>query len=180
MEKDAKASQQDATLAAAVTADAEMLDSYRTSIYTLRDDLSLHATRDVAQMHYFDVTILRVKPGHQHDFDALSKMYMDAYGTTPDANWATYQDMYGDESGDRYILISLMKSLGELDQQMTTDKKVMAGMSADQMKKMGDLAASTIESAESHLFVINPKMSYASDRWIKADPSFWGQKQGAQ
>jgi hypothetical protein len=33
-----------------------------------------------------------------------------------------------------------------------------------------------IESNESNLFMFNPKMSYVSDDWVKADPEFWKPK----
>ncbi len=176
MEKDAQAGQQNASLATASAADAELQEAYRTSINTYREDLSLHAGGNIAHMRYFDVTIVRVKPGHRHDFEELSKMYMHAFANTPSANWAMYEAMYGEESGGRYLLIGVMKSLAELDQQMTMDKQVMSGMSSDDMKKMSDLAAATIESDESYLFAINPKMSYPPDSWVKADSSFWSQK----
>ena len=35
-----------------------------------------------------------------------------------------------------------------------------------------------IESSETNLFVFNPRMSYASEDWIKADPEFWKPKAG--
>ena len=47
---------------------------------------------------------------------------------------------------------------------------------SEQMQKMRDLGASTIESIESNLYAINPKMSYPTDNWAQADPDFWNQK----
>ncbi len=41
------------------------------------------------------------------------------------------------------------------------------------MKKAGELAASCLEESQNNLFMFNPKMSYVSAEWIKADPSFW-------
>ncbi len=49
-------------------------------------------------------------------------------------------------------------------------------MGPDQMKKMADLSATAVESTETNLFMFNPKMSYAPDKWKTADPGFWGQK----
>jgi hypothetical protein len=40
------------------------------------------------------------------------------------------------------------------------------------MQKMMDLATSTIESSESILLAVNPKMSYPTDNWVNADPTF--------
>jgi uncharacterized protein involved in type VI secretion and phage assembly len=44
------------------------------------------------------------------------------------------------------------------------------------MKKLSELTARTIESSETNLFVFNPRMSYVSEDWIKADPDFWKPK----
>jgi hypothetical protein len=63
-----------------------------------------------------------------------------------------------------------------VDQEMADEKQVHSGMSADQMKKMADLAASTVQSSEANLFKFNPKISYPPEGWVKADPSFWGAK----
>jgi hypothetical protein len=34
----------------------------------------------------------------------------------------------------------------------------------------------SVDYSRSELFSINPKMSYVSDEWIKADPDFWKPK----
>jgi hypothetical protein len=41
------------------------------------------------------------------------------------------------------------------------------------MKKLGELEAAAIESMQSNLFMFNPRMSYVSPDWVKADPDFW-------
>jgi hypothetical protein len=179
-EKDVQAAEQNATLSAALDqakiADGELLESYASSTFRYRDDLSLRAPVDIAHMRYMDITVVRVRPGHGHDFEDYAKLYTSAYEKIPGAHWAAYEDMYGSESGDRFIFISPMKSLAEVDQEMADEKQVHSGMSADQMKKMADLAASTVQSSEANLFKLNPKISYPPESWVKADPSFWGAK----
>jgi hypothetical protein len=44
------------------------------------------------------------------------------------------------------------------------------------MKKLNELSAAAIESSETNLFAFNPRMSYVSDDWLKADPAFWKPK----
>jgi hypothetical protein len=55
----------------------------------------------------------------------------------------------------------------------------MAAMGEDGMKKLEELSAASIESSETNLFAFNPKMSYVSDDWVKADPDFWKPKPAA-
>jgi hypothetical protein len=179
-QKDMDATAKDTTLSSALdsasVADGALLDSLENSSYVFREDLSLRAPVDIPHMRYMEITIFNIRPGHRKDWDTLVKMYNSAYDKVPNAHWAIYQKMYGTNSGDRYIGITPMKSLAEVDQEMIDDKAFASSMSADQMQKLSDLTASTIESIEANVVAFNPKMSYVPDSWIKADSAFWGQK----
>jgi len=179
-QKDMNASHKDAAYAAkidnALAADSALLESVSTSAFVYRDDLSLRGPVDVGQMRYFEITVFHVRLGHEKDWENLSKMYMDAYDKVAGAHWATFQKMYGTDSGGTFIIVTPMKSLGEADQEIVDDKNLSSTVSGDQMKKMMDLGTATIESIESNLFVVNPKMSYPMDKWVAADPTFWNQR----
>jgi hypothetical protein len=179
-QKDTDATQKNATLSAALDsasiADGALLESLENNSFVFRPDLSLRAPVDIPHMRYMEITIFNVRPGHGHDWDTLVKMYMTAYEKIPHAHWATFEKMYGVGSGGRYISITPMKSLAEVDQEMMDDKGFAAAVGPEQMQKLRDLTASTIESIESNLVQFNPKMSYVPDSWVKADPAFWGQK----
>ena len=179
-QKDTDATQKDATLSAALdsaaVADGALLESLENSSYVFRDDLSLRAPVDIPHMRYMEITIFNIRPGHGKDWDTLAKMYISAYEKIPNAHWATFEKMYGTQSGSRYITITPMKSLSEVDQERMDDKGFASSMGDEQMQKIRELTASTIESMESNVVQFNPRMSYVADSWIKADPAFWGQK----
>ncbi len=179
-QKDTDATQKNATLASALdsaqAADGELLSSYESSTWIYREDYSLRAPVKLGEMRYMEINHFRVRAGHHQDWDALVKMYVNGYEKVPNAHWAVFEEMYGAESGGAYIVVTPMKSLAEVDQGQADSKQFMAAMGADQMKKAEDLAAATIEWSESNVFMINPKLSYAADSWVKADPAFWGQK----
>lgn len=177
-EKDAMAQQQNAALSAALdraaNADGELLDSSQTNALVYRDDYSLRAPVDIGRMRYFEIQRFKVRPGHEKEWDTLVKMYVTGYEkTVPSAHWATYESTYGTNNGGVYIVITPMKSAGEVDQNFADSKKFMAAMGDDWRKKAGELAASCIEESQNNLFLFNPKMSYVPDQWIKADPAFW-------
>ncbi len=44
------------------------------------------------------------------------------------------------------------------------------------MKKLQELTAAAIEPPESNIYLINPRMSYVPEGWVKTDPSFWAPK----
>ncbi|HEX4169883.1 MAG TPA: hypothetical protein VHZ55_30830 [Bryobacteraceae bacterium] len=179
-QKDLAATAKEPTLSAAldsaIAADGALLESHELSAFTYRPDLSLRAPVDLAHMRYMDITIFHVRSGHNEQFDALAKMYIDAYQKKPDVHWAAFEKMYGVESGNRFIVITPRKSLAEVDQEMVDDKGFASAVGPDQMKKLQELTAAAVESTESHVFQINPKMSYAPEAMVKADPEFWTQK----
>ena len=179
-QKDNDAVQKDPTLSAAfdgaAAADGEELESFEQSVFLYREDMSLHAPVKIEDMRYMEVMIFEVKPGHRKDWDDLVKMYTTAYDKVPGAHWATFEKLYGTQSGSRFIAITPLKSLAEADQELLNDKTVFSGMSPDQMKKLGELSAAAIESSETHLYAINPKLSYVPESWATTNPAFWGQK----
>src|ERR1051325_7548588 len=78
-----------------------------------------------------------------------------------------------------YVLFTPLKSVAEIEHMLTLDKQFMANMGEDGMKKLSELAARAIETSQSSLFSFNPKMSYVTPEWIKADPDFWKPKVSA-
>ncbi|HVJ09483.1 MAG TPA: hypothetical protein VM554_13980 [Acidisarcina sp.] len=179
-QKDIDATRKNPTLSAALdsasVADGDLLDTFENSIYAFREDLSLRAPVKIEDMRYMDISVFQIRPGHRKDWETLSKLYVKAFEKMPDAHWATFEKMYGTGSGGRYIAVSPMKSLAEVDASMKDQEKFASVVSAEDMQKIRELTASTIESVESHLFAINPKISYPPDSWVKGAPDFWGQK----
>lgn len=180
-QKDTDATMKNSTLAAALDsasiADGALLESLETSVYAYREDLSLRAPVDIPHMRYMEITIFNVRSGHEKDFEDLAKLYSAAFQKVPHAHWATFQKMYGTQtSGSRFIAVTPMKSLAEVDQEIIDGSGMEKSMSADELKKLRELSAAAIESSESNLVSFNSKMSYVADSWAQADPTFWGQK----
>ncbi len=180
-EKDTLATQKNTALNAAMdrasSADGDLLSLYESSTSVYRDDMSLRSTVNIAQMRYFEITQFVVRPGHEKEFEALAKMYVDGFGkAVPTAHWATFERQYGASTGDSvggvFIVLNPMKSLAEVDSGFGDSKKFADAMSESDKKKMAELTASSVESVQTNLFAFNPKESYPPDEWIKAD-SFW-------
>jgi hypothetical protein len=175
-EKDYKAVEKNATLSAeldrAGVNDGELLTGIDQGVLMLRADLSLRPQTDIAHMRYFEISRIHVKQGHDKDWEALAKMYQAGFEKIEDVHWVLYQGVYGFEDGT-YILFNPMKSASEIDHAFGNWPKFMAAMGDEGMKKLDDLTAATVDSSESNLFIFNPRESYVSDEWIKADPDFW-------
>jgi hypothetical protein len=186
-EKDNLATQKNTTLSAAFDraslADGDLLTSYESSTSVYREDMSLRATVNIAQMRYFEITQFVVRPGHEKEFEALAKIYVDGFGkAVPDAHWATFERQYGASTGasvgDVFLVFNPMKSLAEVDTSFADSKKFANSLSEGEKKKLAELTAACIESVQTNLFAFNPKESYPPDEWIKAD-EFWKPKASA-
>jgi len=181
-EKDGLAQQKNATLTAeldrASANDGDLLSETDTSLLMYNEEQSLHAPVDIAHMRYFEILLYRVGAGHRHEWEELMKLFKAAYGENPDMHWAAYDAVYGQE-GSTYVFFLPMKSATEIDQGPERDKKFVAAMGEEGMKKLAELESSAVEFNQSNLFQMTPSMSYPPDEWVKADPGFWKTKPSA-
>jgi len=180
-EKDSMDVEKNAALTAAIShaseVDGQLLDETDQSVFFYRDDLSLRAEKgDVAHARYFDIYLVHAKPGMGEEAEKALKMGTEAIAkANPDAQWAAYMSAYGSTDGT-YVFITLRKSLAEADADMAHYKDFMTAIGEEGMKKLDETWAHSIESSETQLFSVNPKMSYVGDDMIKADPDFWKPK----
>lgn len=177
--KDMEATNANPELSAAMDqaniADGELLTRADSSVNLYHPEYSLHAGVDIPHMRYFEITRFVIKAGHERDWDALVKIYTQGYDKIPEAHWATFESVYGENNGGVYLVINPMRSLHEVDKGLANAKQFEASLGESGMKNAAELAAACILSVQTNLFVINPKMSYTSEDWAKADPDFWGQ-----
>jgi hypothetical protein len=183
-DKDTAATAKNAALSAALdhasVADGEVLDSIDQGVFVYEDEFSLRPKYgDVAHRRAMEVIAFHVRPGHYAEWSELVKMVVAGYEkSVPESHWACYHSAYGGSSGT-YIFLTALKSGSEIDANAQQGKQFEAAMGEDGLKKLSQLEAASVESSESQLFAFNPKMSYVSDEWIKADPDFWKPKAAA-
>lgn len=179
MEKDALATQKNDALSAALdhagVVDGELLSDTDAGDFVFREDYSLRPASDIPHMRYFQISLFQVRQGHDKEFDTLVKMYVAAYEKIPDVHWVTYEGVFSQHDGT-FIVFTPMKSASEIDRAFGQGKQFEAAMGEEGMKKIAELTAASIEWSQTNLFVFNPRMSYVSDDWIKADPEFWKPK----
>ena len=178
--KDLDMMRKNASLAAAVDSaqinDGELLSGFEQQVFALREDMSLNDHIDVGATRFWEIEMWKVKPGHDAEWSALVKLYTDNYAkVAPNAQWATFQSVYAMDNGGLFAVFIPYKSMAEIDQTKINDAKFGASLSAEDQKKMAELG-SIIESSQSNLFAVNPKLSFPFPAWTKSDPSFWNAK----
>lgn len=163
----------------AAIADGDLLSGYDSSAWTYDEDTSQRASVKIEQMRYMEMTVIRIKPGHIHEWNELAKMYKDGFADIPTAHWATFDNQYGRDLGDAFLIVSPMASLSEVDQELADQKSFVKAMGPDGMKKLSEMSADCIVSIETNLFEISPKMSYPPADWVDKNPDFWRPKEVA-
>ncbi len=167
---------QDPAFDSASQADGKLLKNFATVVFRYQPDRSANPDVDLAQMHFMEITVITIKPGHDEEWQQLAKLHDQAYGKVPGMHYAMWKEVLGNDSGGEYIVTQPMRSLAEMDAMHVAAGKAWAAVSADQKKKMRDLEAACFVSIHSNLYALNPKMSYVPDRWKTASPDFWGKQ----
>jgi hypothetical protein len=158
------------------SADGDLLASTDKSVWMRRDDLSLNHT-SLLGARYMQISQYTVRPGHTQEWEQVIKMVMDGLKKgVPEASWTMWSQRYGN-LGNAYLVTTPVKSGSMLDMMAGSTKGFSDAMGEDGMKKMEALQASCVESRQTNLFVIDPKMSMPLDEWVKAEPDFWNPKQ---
>jgi hypothetical protein len=178
-EKDLAAQAKEPTLAAAVeraeNADGELLESVDTAVLVYEPDLSLRPRFSDPKRRALEISSYHVKPGHYADWAELVKLVRSTYEKSdPDAHWGCFRLQYGG-LGDTYFVLTGLRSASEIDAGFEKAKEFDAALGENGLRRLEELVAAAIDSSQHELFVYNPRMSYPTDDYIKAD-DFWAPK----
>lgn len=155
-------------------ADGDVLNNTRTIQAMARTDLSMGAFPDLAKQRFWEITIFRVRSGHEDEFDAAAKAYIaSATRVAPNAQFRTYQVIAGMVQ-PTYIIFSSVTGYGEFDQMFQDGMKTMQGFTPDEMTKMQKFSTDGMINSETNRFRLDPKQSYVSRETRATDPAFWG------
>lgn len=155
-------------------ADAEVLDGTRTIQAIARPDLSLGAFPDLAKQRFWEISIARVRPGHEADFDAAAKAYgAAAQRAAPNTSYRVYQVLAGMPT-PTYIIFSSVANYADFDQMFADGMKTMQGATATEQATLQKYSTDAAVSWETNRFRLDPKQSYVSRETRATDPAFWG------
>ena len=79
-------------------------------------------------------------------------------------------------SGGTYLFLTGLRSASEIDAGFEHGKQFEAALGEHGLRRLGELEAASVDSSDHQLFVFNPKMSYVSDEYVKADAEFWARR----
>ena len=155
-------------------ADAEVLNSIRTIQAVARPELSMGAYPDLSKQRFWEISIVRVRPGHEEEFDAAAKAYgTAAQRSTPTAQFRIYQVIAGMPT-PTFIIFASVANYGDFDQMFADGMKTMGGANPTETAALEKFSKEATLTWETNRFRLDPKQSYVSRDVRASDPVFWG------
>jgi hypothetical protein len=156
--------------------DAEFRTGQRGVLCSLNEELTIGGSFDVSQMRYFAVNTVRVRPGHDQEYQEARKILAEAVKKAdPTAHSVLYAVRAGMPSGT-YLIFTPRKSLAEMDPNPTVAKAVRDAMGDDGANRRQKLLADSVISSETSIYAFSPMMSYVSKEFAKTGGDFWTPK----
>lgn len=161
-------------------ADAEVLSDSRTIQAVARPELSHGDFPDLAKMRYWEISIFRVRPGHDADFAAAAK----AYGAATDRSGSgvTFR-VYSVTAGmpePTYLIFQTVGAYADFDAMTAGGRKTMQSFTPDEQTVMQKFFTDALINQETNRFALNPTMSYVSPETRATDVAFWTPKRPAR
>jgi quinol monooxygenase YgiN len=155
-------------------ADGELLSRSSGIIARYREDLSYRPGVNIPRMHCFSITVVRVRPGHNNEFEDARKLVKATHEKLGlKDNHSVYQVMSGYPAGT-FLIITPYRNLADLEGALETHGKAYDdALGEDGQKKLRDLASSAVNGADTLYFEVDPKISFPAKETIAADPDFW-------
>jgi hypothetical protein len=168
-----------AELARLSRADAAHITSVRSILGAARRDLSRGAFPDIGKARFYEVTIFRVRPGHENQFTEAGKAYGAAAGRgAPGASYRVYEVIAG-MPGPTYFLLSSVAAFGEFDRLTAEGEAIMKAATPQESATLQKFEAEGLINAETQRFRLDPEMSYVPKEVRAQDPGFWKPKKPA-
>lgn len=156
--------------------DTEYVSDSSSVVATFNEAWSYRPGMNIAEMRYFEVETIRLRPGHDKDWeDAVALYKATAEKIKMDEHDIFFEARYGAPEGTLYIFTP-RKSLADIDTALGAGKAFQDALGAEGQKKWAQLMEAAIASDSATLIKFSPEMSYAPDDWVKADPGFWKPK----
>ena len=176
LEKETDATAKDATLSAELErldeGDAAYRTGGRTMIAEYKPELSYHARGDFSGVHYVEVTIVHVRPGHSREYEELVSASRKAHEqANVDEHFGVYEIASGMPTGT-YVVFAGLNSLAELDSD-PHGQGYRDAVGDEGRAKMQKLIADSVVSADRMVFQFSPRMSNPPAWLLRTDPVFW-------
>ena len=128
---------------------------------------------EVGKARVYSVLTLRVRPGQEQAFNALTKHFTTMASGSAVAGWRMYEVIAG-APGGTFLVMASFPSWAAVDANEAAWTRMMANAGAH-LQEIGKLSGEAIMSTELRYFSVNPRMSLVPKELAASDP-FWAPK----
>jgi hypothetical protein len=128
-------------------------------------------------MRYYQVTLTRIQPGYQREFEQIRKLVNGAHEkNNMDERWAVYRVVSG-APDQTYVILQPLASLAELDKTGPMHgKEYQDALGEETRARMREFNRNAVRFSQTDIMSFNPKMSYLPKEFMDRDPEFWNPK----
>jgi heme-degrading monooxygenase HmoA len=153
--------------------DADVLNNVSVIQARGRKELSMGAFPELAKTRFVEITIFRVRPGHEREFEAAAKAYGSAAKrAAPETSFRVYEVIAG-IPGPTYFVFSSTQSFAQFDKATEDGMATMKGASDEERSTLEKFSREGLINVETQRFRIDPAMSYVPKEIRASDPAFW-------
>jgi len=157
-------------------ADAEYISGLRKIQAQARPDLSVGTFPDLSKARFFAITIYRVRPGHDAQFEAAAKAYGAArMRVAPKHGYRVYQVIAGMPT-PTFLAFSSVEDYAEFDGTTAAHQDTLKALTAEEQALRQKFQTEGVISSEMNRFKLDPVQSYVSKETRAKDPEFWSPK----
>jgi hypothetical protein len=153
--------------------DAEFISDLTRIQAVGRPELSRGEYPDIAMMRFWEITTVRVKPGHGEEFEAAVKAWATAVGrSSSSSRWRTYEVWAGAPDGT-FLMFSSVASFAEFDKEMAEAETTWKGLTFEERSTLHKFSSEGVLSTTTNRYRLDPVQSYVSAETRQKDPAFW-------
>jgi hypothetical protein len=165
-----------AMLAPATEKDADYVSEGRAEVATFNEKWSYKPNMNIAEMRYFELETIRMRPGHDKEWEQLIALYQGAAAKMNlDEHDIFYEVHYG-APGGTVLIFTPRKSMADLDAAMGMGKAFQEALGEKGREQWAKLSEETLAADSTELLEFSPEMSCPPDAWVKFDSSYWKPK----
>jgi hypothetical protein len=165
-----------AKLAKLARGDAKYISGARGLQAIAQPELSVGEFPDLSKARFYEITVFRVRPGHETQFVEAAKTYGAARKrAAPDTGYRVYQVIAG-MPGPAYLAMSSVEDYGRFDRMLAADTATWQAATPEEQGLLQKAGAEALISTESNRFRVDPRQSYVPKETREKDSEFWKPK----
>lgn len=156
--------------------DAEYLTGLKKFMVAARPDLSVGDYPDLSKARFFQITVFRLRPGHESQFEEAAKAYIAALKRAAVKTSGRVYQVAAGLPAPTFLLFSSLEDYAQFDQLAADGIATWSAATPDERAAMQKFKNEAVLEEEVNRFRVDPVQSYVPKEVRDKDPDFWSPK----